>query len=212
MLQSCLTQIALVLLLAYWSACSGLIETGGKSSLGEKIEYKIRPGDVVEIRFQHYPDFNQTLIVSSQGTLSLRMIGVMHVTDLTQDIFKELIVEKYGQVLADPRLSVSVLQTSNYSVYINGEINNPGMLRIRGGLTITESIIMAGGLKDQSLDYQVIVLRNRGSGVKVHKFVIKKNERWKFSNGDFKLAPFDVIYIKKSSPSTTTSKKSTKLI
>lgn len=198
-----LKPIVLLWLVCLGSACSGLIETGARSSAFNSTEYKIRPGDVIEIRFQHYPDFNQTLIVSAQGALTLKMIGALRVTDLTIDIFKEVIVEKYRQLLAAPNLFVSVLQSSNYSVYMNGEIKNPGVLRVRGGLTIREGIMMAGGLKDRSQHYEVIVLRNRGDGVKIHKFEIKQLKR------DFMLAPFDVVHVKKSSITQTNPKKNT---
>lgn len=192
------------------SACSGLMETGKPSPATGLSDYKMRPGDIIEIRFQHYPDFNQTLVVSAQGALALRMIGVLRVSDLTLEIFKEIIVEKYSQMLAEPRLSVSVVQSSNYNVYINGEIKNPGVLRVRGALTVAEGIIMAGGVKDAALDYEVIVLRQRGDGVKIHKLEIKKNNVRELSKRDFKLIPFDVIYVKKFP--TKQSQKNTKHI
>ncbi len=210
MLKKRLFEFFLTILLGCVCACSGSIEMGKSSPTNGVNDYKIRPGDIIEIRFQHYPDFNQTLVVSAQGTLALRMIGVLRVNDLTLDIFKEIILEKYGQMLAEPRLSVSVVQSSNYNVYINGDIKNPGVLRVRGALTVAEGIIMAGGLKDAALDYEVIVLRNRGDGVKIHKLEIKKNNLRELSKRDFKLIPFDVIYVKKSS--TNQSQKNTKHI
>jgi protein involved in polysaccharide export with SLBB domain len=211
MLKKNLRLTILMLLIAGGLACSGLIGVGNRPSVAGASEYKIRPGDIIEIRFEHYPDFNQTLIVGSQGSLPLRMIGTVRVLDLTLDIFKEIIVEKYSQLLAEPTLSVSVAQSASYTVAISGDIKNPGVLRIRGGLTISEGIVMAGGVLDPSLDYEVLVLRTRSDGVKMHKIDLKKNQGG-FPTRDFRLAPSDVVYVKKSISAQTSTKKNAKLI
>jgi len=70
--------------------------------------YRLRPGDVIEVKFERYPDFNQTVVVQAEGTISLRGACELTVINLSSDSVEELISEEYRQFLAEPVIEVTV--------------------------------------------------------------------------------------------------------
>ncbi|NIR49370.1 hypothetical protein GWO43_12865 [candidate division KSB1 bacterium] len=78
---------------------------------------------------------------------------------------------------------------------MGGEIQKPGIIKFKGDLTLVQGILLAGGLKDRSTEYEAVIFRDRGDeGVKMFRIRIRKNDT---ENRDFKLAPNDVVFVLK---------------
>lgn len=174
-------------------------------------EYEVRQGDVLEIEFDYYPDFNQTVIVGPNGKTSFRALEELQVQDLTIGELRQNLTKEYGRMLAEPKLRIRVHESSKFSIYVGGHIKKPGMVKFKRGLTIVEGILLAGGLKDKSKrSYEIFVFRNRADkGVKMYKFAIGKKIDVKQAKRNFKLAPYDVVFVMASE---TSQKKNKKLI
>ncbi len=159
-------------------------------------ERKVQYGDVVEVVFEDYPEFNQSAMVTAEGTVRLLGLGAIRVKDVPQSRLTALVAEKYRQILSEPGVSVNVLDGSNFSVYVGGDIKKPGLIQFRQDLTIVQGILLAGGLVDKGAEYEVVIFRDHGrAGVKVIRFTITKTEKL---NREFKLAPYDVVFIMKA--------------
>ncbi|MCH7681176.1 polysaccharide biosynthesis/export family protein [candidate division KSB1 bacterium] len=192
----------------FFMACSSqLVRTTGLESNG----YQVRRGDVLEIKFDYYPDYDQTVIVGPNGRTSFRAIEELQVIDLTISELRKNLIEKYSQTLAAPNLHLKVHSSSKFSIYVGGHIKKPGMVRFKKNLTIVEGVLLAGGLRDKSGGkFEIFVFRNRGdAGVKMYKFEIGKKVGGKVANRNFQLAPYDVVFIMKSK---TAKKKNRTLI
>ncbi|MFQ5750956.1 MAG: polysaccharide biosynthesis/export family protein [bacterium] len=190
----------IVISLFVLSACSSTFNGTSKIDSKEINGYKLRPGDVIEVKFDYYPDFNQTVIVHPDGTVSLRALGELKVIDLTPEILKNLLNEKYSDLLAEPKIEIEVLESSNFKVYIGGDLKHPGIVKFRGNLSIVQGILLAGGLEDGSTDYKIIIFRNRGAGgMKTYKFELNKHGERDKALKDFRLAPYDIVFVLKSS-------------
>ena len=85
------------------------------------------------------------------------------------------------------------------------------MVKFKKDLTIVQGILLAGGLKDKSNgSYEIFIFRNRGKeGTKMYKFEIGKKIGATQAKRNFKLAPYDVVFIMESG---TSKKKNRKLI
>ncbi len=174
-------------------------------------EYQVRHGDVLEIKFDYYPDFDQTVIVGPDGKTLFQDLEELQVKDLTISELRQNLMKKYGKMLASPGLQVKVHEASKFSIYVGGHIKKPGMVKFKRDLTIVQGILLAGGLKDKSKgSYEIFVFRNRGEeGVKMYKFEIGEKIGAKQLKRNFKLAPYDVVFIMESK---TSKKKNRKLI
>jgi len=82
------------------------------------------------------------------------------------------------------------------SVYVNGEVNNPGSYGLTSGLTVLQAISQAGGLSKYGSKGKVEILRNQTAGeperIKVDLGDIEKGKKT-----DILLAPGDVIRVGK---------------
>ena len=112
-------------------------------------DYKIGPEDLIEISVFEEEKLNKKEVrVSSQGNISLPLIGILRVKDLTADALekeiRDLLAEKYFQ---DPHVSVFIKEYRNQQISVMGAVEKPGVYDVKGQKTILEMLGMAGGLK-----------------------------------------------------------------
>ena len=173
------------------AACSGSYKGGTSSE-----DSGLRPGDVIEIEFQRYTDFDQTVIVHPDGKIALLAVADLAVLNVTKLELTRILHLKYAALLDNPQVSVEIVKASNFQIYMGGNLQRPGVVKFKGNLSIAQGIQLAGGLKDPSSDYKVVVFRKQGkSGMKVHKFELKSEIRIDNSLANFILAPYDVVFV-----------------
>lgn len=189
-------------------ACSSTLQKKNHSEESRVAEHRIYSGDVVEISFDYYPDFNQTVVVSPDGKIALKALNEFKVKGITIVELRKRLVKKYQEILSTPVLDVKVHQPSKLSVYVGGDLNKPGMLKFKRNLTIVQGILLAGGLKEQSRSYKIFVFRNRGKeGIKMYKFMLNESWRKDKSKRNFKLAPYDVVFVVEPKTHVKTAKR-----
>ncbi len=114
-------------------------------------DYKIGPEDLIEISVFEEEKLNKTVRVSSQGNISLPLLGILRVKGLTaEELEKEvrdLLAEKYFQ---DPHVSVFIKEYRNQRVSVIGAVEKPGAYDVTGQKTILEVLGLAGGLKEDA--------------------------------------------------------------
>jgi protein involved in polysaccharide export with SLBB domain len=158
--------------------------------------YKIQVGDVLDINFFKTTDFNQTSTVGPDGAISLPLIGRIVVVGRTvEDVTAEL-TEGYSREMVNPQITVSVAEYSGLSVYVGGEVNEPGMLDYRGGLSLVQAITDAGGFTVRARRKEVLLIRpgpdNKPVGTIIDvKQILRKGQL----TNDVPLAPLDIVYV-----------------
>lgn len=83
------------------------------------------------------------------------------------------------------------------SVYVAGEVVEPGLVELTGRLTALTAIMKARGLKSSARSNNIILLRDSGKGNPVISRLNVK-EMLSTGAGDMELQPFDVVYVPKS--------------
>ena len=158
--------------------------------------YRIHVGDVLDIIFFKTTDFNQTSTVGPDGAISLPLVGRIVVVGRTvEDVTAEL-TEGYGREMVNPQITVSVSEFSGLSVYVGGEVNGPGMLDYRGGLSLVQAITDAGGFTVRARRQEVLLIRpgpdNKPMGTIIDvKKILRKGQL----TNDVPLAPLDIVYV-----------------
>ena len=116
-------------------------------------DYKIGPEDLLEISIFEEEKLNKTVRVSSQGNISLPLLGVIRVKGLTanelEKEIQDLLAEKY---LQDPHVSVFIKEYRSQRISVMGAVDKPGVFDITGQKTILDMLGMAGGLKVTDID------------------------------------------------------------
>jgi protein involved in polysaccharide export with SLBB domain len=143
--------------------------------------YKIQVGDVLEIEFFKTIDLNQTRTVGPDGEIYLPIVGR---------------VEVVGRTVDDVTEEISVSEYSGLQVYVSGEVNRPGILDYRGGLTLVQAISDAGGFNRRARREEVLLVRPGPERQPVGTIVdVKQILRKGQVSKDVPLAPLDIVYV-----------------
>jgi polysaccharide export outer membrane protein len=114
-------------------------------------DYKIGPDDLIEISVFEDEKLSRTVRVSSQGNISLPLLGILRAKGLTSSELekevRDLLAEKY---LKDPHVTVFVKEYRNQRISLMGAVNKPGVYDFNGQKTILDLLAMAGGLRDDA--------------------------------------------------------------
>ena len=158
--------------------------------------YRIQPGDVMQVKFFKSTQLNQTVPVGPDGGIFLPLIGRVDVLERTIDDVNQELLKRYDKEMIDPQITLSVNQYSGMLVYVGGEVNVPGVRAYRGGLTLVQAIMDAGGFSPKSRLSEVVLIRNSPDSSPVGTVVdVKEILRSAQFTKDVPLAPADVVFV-----------------
>jgi len=162
-------------------------------------EYRLQPGDEIEIKFFYNPALNERLLIRPDGKISLQLIDELFVAGITPSELDKVLTKRYASEIKEPDLAVIVRSFIGQRVYVGGEVSAPQLIPLMGRMTVLQSIFRAGGFRDTAHPGSVIVIRkdaeNRPFGIKVDlNRVIKGKEGAR----DLELLPYDIVFVPKT--------------
>jgi polysaccharide export outer membrane protein len=172
-----------------------------KESFGNRTQrYKIAPGDTFDINFELSPEFNQTAVpVQPDGFVTLRSIGDIKVQGQTVPQLTETLRTAYGKILNDPLISVSLKDFEKPYFVADGQLGKPGKYDLRGEVTLTQAIAIAGGFTDNSRHSQVLLFRRVDDQWMEAKIInVKEMEKSGNLKEDPMLHPGDMLFVPKN--------------
>lgn len=128
------------------TASPGAMPIAGESMLYPGEDFKLAPGDLIEVRVFQQADYQAIVRVDAEGSVLLPFIGSVNVRDLTVRAAQALIADRLrvGQYYTNPEVTIQVLDTVNGSVIVTGEIH--GMVPVATERSLREVLLIAGGL------------------------------------------------------------------
>lgn len=162
-------------------------------------EYRIKVGDEMDIKFFYNSELNEHLSVRPDGRISLQLIGEVPAVGLTPAELTASLKNQYADQLSKPEVTVIVKTFSQEKVFVDGEVNQPGLRDIHGTTTLRQCIALSGGLKDTARIKEIIVIRQRPHEKPIITVanLEKVNDGTDFSQ-DITLMPYDIVYVPKS--------------
>ena len=122
-------------------------------------EYRLAPGDVIEITVADFGELNQRVPVQSDGTVAVARVGVVSVGGLSGQAMQErlqaaMAAKVIRRPAADGRdlaLTIEadqvVARVVEYRpVFVTGDVAKPGEQAFRIGMTVRQATALAGGL------------------------------------------------------------------
>jgi len=123
--------------------------TGNPPLVEPNEDYRISPGDIVDILIDRAPELSGTFRVGANGTILMQYLGRVTVREMTQDDLAVFISDSLrGRYLKNPRVTVNVKQINSHSFFIQGAVNRPGVYQIEGRPSLFKLITVAGGLTE----------------------------------------------------------------
>jgi len=161
--------------------------------------YRLNKSDVVDISFAFAPEFNQTLTVQPDGYITLKNAGHIVAEGLTAGELELAIASAYARLLHDPGITVGLKDFDRPSFIAAGEIARPGKYELRGDITVSTAVAIAGGFTQQSKHSQVVLFRRVNKEV-VETRVLNLKEMFKHRDltEDPVLEPGDYLFVPRS--------------
>src|SRR5271156_974404 len=165
-----------------------------------KPRYKLRKGDSFDVDFAMTPEFNQVIAVQPDGYITLKAIGSMYVEGQTVPELTQTLTNAYTKILHDPVIAVSLKDFEKPYFIASGQVARPGKYDLRGDLTVTEAVAIAGGFDDKSKHSQVVLFHPVPTGGFEAKVInVKKLMASKDMSEDIRLQPGDMLFVPQNS-------------
>lgn len=208
-------KIAVFLFVLLLSACASVPNLNASKhappppSAKVNAEYKIGATDVLQIIVWRQPDLSvQSIVVSPDGTVSLPLVGKVHVSGLTVEFATKEIQDKFSFYVKEPKVTVSITQSNSQeyltNVRVGGSVRTPASVPYHQGATVIDVVLHSGGPNDVAAP----------NGTILHRIVNGKSQSYAINLGDilegrsmetnYPVYPGDIITVpEKAVPLTT---------
>lgn len=165
-----------------------------------QLNYKIQPGDLIEVTIFKEADMNRTARISGNGTITFPLAGNLKLSDLSVPDAEALLAEKLSEFLVKPQVTVLIKEYGNKQIYVLGEVKKPGSIQIPAErhLTVLEAITLAGGFTDLAAPDRTKVLRGAGNASQTIQVEVNRITKMGDKSADIPLEPNDTVYVPQS--------------
>lgn len=178
--------------------------------------YILGPNDVIKIKFFSTPEFDiESLRVPPDGEVALAHIGSLEIAGLTLVQLQEILEKKYKFYIKNPQISVTLIESKPFIVYVSGAVIKPGSyeldtntsdsqfvnstisdIRILRKTPLLSNVIIAAGGLAYDADLENVVVSNNIDNSRFEINLLELIENGD-SNQDIYLMPGDSVFIPK---------------
>ncbi len=161
--------------------------------------YRFYPGDQLDVAVPSAPELNRTLTVQPDGRIVMPLVGMAMAADRTGPQLQQALSAGYARQLLDPRVEVSVRQSTPIRVFVGGEVGRPGVYDMPDDIDALQAVIMAGGVVNTADPRKTVIIRRGPDGAPMRRYVdLGRAVKTSPSLDTVPLRRFDVIYVPKS--------------
>ena len=106
--------------------------------------YRIGSDDELEIIVWTQPQLSGKVIVASDGTIAMPLIGRVPAAGLTPDQLKADLEKRYARYVHDANVTVRVSDPASHVFYVLGSVNKPGVYKLHSGEVLSQALAEAG--------------------------------------------------------------------
>ena len=126
-------------------------------------EYRVGPGDVLEVTVFGNDDLSRTATIQTSGVIALPLLGEVEVAGLTlPEVQRKLATLLARDYLVNPQVEVKVKDYQSQFVSVVGEVNSPGRKALRGRTRLIDVLVEAGGFTPRASG-EIQIARREGS-------------------------------------------------
>lgn len=158
-------------------------------------EYRIGPGDVLQISVWKNDALSRTVPVRPDGKISMPLLNDVQAGGVTPMELRDVLIKKLTEYISTPEVSVIVSEPHSFTVSVIGEVPKPGRYALRGRTTVLDMLAMAGGFSQFSARTRIFVLRPDGKTQKRIPFNYNKAVAAEAEQENFYLRSGDILVI-----------------
>jgi len=163
-------------------------------------EYRLHPGDQLDIVVSSAPELSRTLTVGPDGRVVMPMSKPIMAAGRTFTQVQGVLSAELGKQLRDPTLAVTPRAYSPEQIYVGGQVGQPGTYTLPGRIGALEALMMAGGMRPTARARKVAVLRRAPNGGMMMRTVNIRNGLLNIREYDdnMQLRRGDIIFVPQS--------------
>jgi len=159
-------------------------------------DYIIGPSDVLAINVWKDTELTRTVTVRPDGKISLPLVGELEVGGLTALKVQRLIVQRLGDYISNPQVTVIVQEVKSQTYLIFGKVAKPGEYELGKPTTVLEAIATSGGFLEFAKASKVYIIRRQdGAPSETLHFDYKKVIKGKNPEQNVELKNGDTIVV-----------------
>lgn len=155
-------------------------------------EYIVGPGDMVQVQLFGKDNAEYTLPVGRDGTLNFPGIGPVPVAGLRFPELKDNLMQRVEQQLIGVRANISLGPLRSIRIFVLGDVHQPGSYTVSGLSTMTNALLVSGGVKPIGSLRDIQLKRNGEiiTRLDLYDLLLRGDTR-----ADARLQPGDVIFV-----------------
>jgi polysaccharide export outer membrane protein len=169
--------LALIAALAAMSAHAD--EAGARlpDSLALADEYRVQPGDVLEVSVWKEQELEADVLVRSDGGLSFPLVGDVAARGKTIGTLRGEITERLKRYIPNPVVSIAVKAIGGNRIYVIGKVQRPGEFPFVRPLDVMQALSLAGGATSFAALNDIVILRRDDGRLRAIPFRYGEVER-----------------------------------
>jgi len=127
-------------------------------------DYRVGPGDVVEVQFVGRLDVTrQQLVVDPEGVISIPPIGTVKIGGLSLREANRRVADHARQLFRFGEISLAVVTARCFEIVLSGEVDRPGAIQASAVRRVHEIILAVGGITPRGSLRRVEVTRGKST-------------------------------------------------
>ena len=127
--------------------------------------YSVGAGDVLQINVWQNQDLTTRVTVRPDGFITMPLIGDIRAEGLRPTQLQEEITRRLARYLtAAASVTVTVMEFNSYTIYVLGQVEEPGEFRPRAPVTVLQALSLAGGLTRFAEPNEIVIVRRDRRG------------------------------------------------
>ncbi|MDP6675917.1 MAG: SLBB domain-containing protein [Gammaproteobacteria bacterium] len=155
-------------------------------------EYKIGPGDTIEVQLFGKENRQYSLVVNRDGTINFPSLGPVSATGQSFQDLKQQILDRISENMLGTSAAITMGALRSIRVFLLGDARAPGSYTVSGLSTITNALYVSGGVSEIG-SLRNVQLRRAGRLIKtldLYDLLIRGD-----TSQDARLQSGDVIFI-----------------
>ncbi|HEV7676303.1 MAG TPA: polysaccharide biosynthesis/export family protein [Candidatus Angelobacter sp.] len=157
--------------------------------------YIVGDSDIIRVNVWKEPEVSQTVVVRTDGNISLPLINEVRVSGMTPLQIQDMVAEKLKGFLNSPQVTVTVIEIRSKRAFITGEVARPGTYSLNAQTSVLQLIAQAGGFTPFARKDSIVVLRTEEGRQSRLKFKYKEVVQGKKTEQNITLHPGDTVVV-----------------
>jgi polysaccharide biosynthesis/export protein len=128
------------------------------------LDYRLQPGDQLEISVWKEHDLQLEALVRPDGGLTFPLAGEVRAAGQTVDAVRRAIAQHLQRYIPDPVVTVAVKTIGGNHIYVIGKVARPGEFAFARPVDVMQALSLAGGTTPFAALNEIVILRRDNHG------------------------------------------------